>query len=104
MMASKLVGGFIGDRVNKRWLLMGSTISHTIGLLFLANASNMLYVVLFTIFHGIAWGARGLIQNSLRADYFGRKAIGAILGVGSIPVVLAQVISPIITGALFTGT
>lgn len=96
----RLVGGVLGDRMDKRWLLVGSMISHTIGLLLLANATNMFQVVLFTVFHGIAWGTRGLTQNSIRAEYFGRRSIGSILGIGSIPVVLAIVASPIFTAWL----
>ena len=96
----RIIGGLLADRMDKRWLLVGSMIFHTIGLLFLANATNIFMVVLFTIFHGIAWGTRGLTQNSIRAEYFGRKAIGAILGIGSIPVVLAIVVSPIFTAWL----
>ncbi|UCD08972.1 MAG: MFS transporter [Dehalococcoidales bacterium] len=96
----RIAGGVFADRVDKRWLLVGSMISHTIGLLLLANATTMFQIVLFTIFHGIAWGARGLIQNSIRAEYFGRKAIGSILGIASIPVVIAIVVSPIFTAWL----
>jgi sugar phosphate permease len=98
--AGRLIGGILADRMDKRWLLVGSMISHTIGLLFLANATSMFQVVMFTIFHGVAWGARGLTQNSIRADYFGRKSIGIILGLASIPVVFAQVASPIFTAWL----
>jgi MFS family permease len=98
--AGRLVGGYFADRMDKRWVLTGSMISHTIGLLLLANASNMLMVILFTIFHGMAWGARALTQNAIRAEYFGRKAIGIILGIAAIPVVLAQIVSPIITAWL----
>ena len=98
--AGRLIGGVLADRMDKRWLLVGSMISHTIGLLLLANATTMFQIVLFTIFHGVAWGARGLIQNSVRAEYFGRKAIGSILGIASIPVVIAVVVSPIFTAWL----
>lgn len=98
--AGRIIGGVLADRMDKRWLLVGSMISHTIGLLLLANATTMFQIVLFTIFHGIAWGARGLIQNSVRAEYFGRKAIGSILGIASIPVVIAIVVSPIFTAWL----
>jgi sugar phosphate permease len=99
--AGRLIGGILADRMDKRWLLVGSMISHTIGLLLLANATTMFQIVLFTIFHGVAWGARGLIQNSVRAEYFGRKAIGSILGIASIPVVIAIVVSPIFTAWLY---
>ncbi|MBN2075316.1 MAG: MFS transporter [Dehalococcoidales bacterium] len=98
--AGRVIGGVLADRTDKRWLLVGSMISHTIGLLLLANATTMFQIVLFTIFHGVAWGARGLIQNSVRAEYFGRKAIGSILGIASIPVVIAIVVSPIFTAWL----
>lgn len=98
--AGRLIGGVLADRMDKRWLLVGSMISHTIGLLLLANATTMFQIVLFTIFHGVAWGARGLIQNSVRAEYFGRKAIGSILGIANIPVVIAVVVSPIFTAWL----
>ncbi|MBN2239869.1 MAG: MFS transporter [Dehalococcoidales bacterium] len=98
--AGRIAGGILADRMDSRWLLAGSMVLHTIGLLILANASNVFHVVLFCIFHGIAWGARGLIQNSIRAEYFGRKAIGAILGIASIPVVIAIVVSPIFTAWL----
>jgi sugar phosphate permease len=98
--AGRIIGGVLADRMDKRWLLVGSMISHTIGLLLLANATTMFQIVLFTIFHGVAWGARGLIQNSVRAEYFGRKAIGSILGIASIPVVIAIVVSPIFTAWL----
>jgi sugar phosphate permease len=98
--AGRIAGGLLADRMDKRWLLVGSMISHTIGLLMLANATTMFQIVLFTIFHGIAWGARGLIQNSIRAEYFGRKSIGTILGIASIPVVIAIVVSPIFTAWL----
>lgn len=98
--AGRVLGGVLADRMDKRWLLVGSMISHTIGLLLLANATTMFQIVLFTIFHGVAWGARGLIQNSVRAEYFGRKAIGSILGIASVPVVIAIVVSPIFTAWL----
>ncbi|HEY94858.1 MAG TPA: MFS transporter [Dehalococcoidia bacterium] len=98
--AGRVVGGILADRMDKRWLLVGSMVSHTIGLLLLANATTMFQIVLFTIFHGVAWGARGLIQNSIRAEYFGRKSIGSILGIASIPVVIAIVVSPIFTAWL----
>ncbi len=98
--AGRVIGGILADRMDKRWLLVGSMVSHTIGLLLLANATTMFQIVLFTIFHGVAWGARGLTQNSIRAEYFGRKSIGSILGIANIPVVIAVVASPIFTAWL----
>ncbi|MBI2288437.1 MAG: MFS transporter, partial [Chloroflexi bacterium] len=96
----RVVGGFLADRTNKRVLLVVSMLSHTIGLLMLAYATSMLQVFLFTIFHGMGWGARAPTQNAIRAEYFGRKSIGLILGLGSVIVTIASIIAPIFAGWL----
>ena len=96
----RIVGGFLADRSNKRVVLVASMLSHTLGLVMLAYATNMVQVVLFTIFHGLAWGARAPTQNAIRAEYFGRKSIGLILGLGSVVVTIANVGAPIFAGWL----
>jgi MFS family permease len=74
--------------------------SHTLGLIMLAYASTMVQVFLFALFHGLAWGARAPTQNPIRAEYFGRKSIGLILGLGSVVVTVASVSAPIFAGWL----
>ncbi len=96
----RVVGGFLADRINKKILLVTCMLSHTIGLLILTYATNMAQVVLFAIFHGMAWGARAPTQNSIRAEYFGRKSIGLILGLASIMTTVASIIAPIFAGWL----
>ncbi len=98
--AGRLIGGFLADRTSKRMLLAACMLSHTIGLLMLAYASSMVQVYLFTVFHGIAWGARSTIQHAIRGEYFGRKSIGLILGLASVIVTVASVSAPIFAGWL----
>ncbi|MBI4188136.1 MAG: MFS transporter [Chloroflexi bacterium] len=98
--AGRLLGGFLADRINKRLLLVASMLSHSIGLLILTYAANMGQVFLFTVFHGLAWGIRGVTQNAIRAEYFGRKSIGLILGISNIFSTSAQVSAPIFAGWL----
>ncbi len=98
--AGRLVGGFLADRMSKRVVLVACMVAHTVGLLLLAYATSMTHVFLFTIFHGLAWGARTPTQNAIRAEYFGRKSIGLILGVASVLVTVASVIAPIFAGWL----
>ncbi|MFC1899775.1 MFS transporter [Chloroflexota bacterium] len=94
----RVVGGFLADRINKRVVLVACMFSHTLGLLMLAYATSMVYVFSFAIFHGLAWGARVPAQISIRADYFGRKSIGLILGISSIVPTAAAVVAPIFAG------
>ena len=46
----------------------------------LTYASGTAMLVAFAILHGGAWGLRGPFMQALRADYFGRRSIGMILG------------------------
>ena len=96
----RVIGGYLADRVNKRLILVISMVLHTVGLLMLAYAASIAQVILFAIFHGLAWGARAPTQNAIRAEYFGRKSIGLILGLGSVVVTLASVSAPIFAGWL----
>ena len=96
----RVTGGYLADRVNKRLVLVTSMVLHTVGLLMLAYAASIAQVVLFALFHGLAWGARAPTQNAIRAEYFGRKSIGLILGLGSVVVTLASVSAPIFAGWL----
>ncbi|MFC2006107.1 MFS transporter [Chloroflexota bacterium] len=97
-LTGRLGGGFLADRVNKRVLLMACMLSHSIGLLMLTYATSMTQIFLFAMLHGIAWGVRAPTLNAIRADYFGRKSIGFILGISSIAPHIASVIAPIFAG------
>ena len=68
------IGGFLGDRVNKRFTIVGCMNAHMIALFVLAAASSQWMVFLFAIIHGTAWGMRGPLMAAIRADYFGRTS------------------------------
>ena len=57
-------------------------------------------VIAFAVLHGTAWGLRGPFMQAIRADYFGRTAIGMILGLSFMIIVVGQVGGPLIPGML----
>src|SRR6185295_10769748 len=73
-------GSFVGDRYDKRMLSAACMFMHMAGLLSLTYAVNHAMVIAFAVMHGFGWGLRGPFMQALRADYFGRSAIGMILG------------------------
>jgi MFS family permease len=73
-------------------------LAHAAGLLLLTYAMNTTMVVAFAVLHGTAWGLRGPFMQAMRADYFGRSAIGMILGLSFMIIVIGQVGGPIIPG------
>src|SRR5262245_48338046 len=93
-----LLGWVIGDRYRKRLIAGACMLAHALGLLLLTYAVNWLMVVAFAVLHGTAWGLRGPFMQAIRADYFGRSAIGMILGLSFMIIVVGQVGGPIIPG------
>jgi len=93
-------GAWIGDRMDKRLASAGCMLGHSLGLLCLAYAWNPAMVILYAVVHGFAWGLRGPLMQAIRADYFGRSAIGMILGLSFMIVVIGQVGGPMIAGIL----
>jgi sugar phosphate permease len=96
--AGVLLGWAIGDRYRKRLIAAACMLGHALGLLLLAYAVNLAMVIAFAVLHGVAWGLRGPFMQAIRADYFGRSAIGMILGLSFMIIVVGQVGGPVIPG------
>ena len=82
-------------------------LSHMAGLLCLTYApapAGTAMVVAYAVLHGAAWGLRGPFMQAIRADYFGRSAIGMILGLSFMIIVIGQIGGPMIAGMLADAT
>jgi sugar phosphate permease len=95
-----MVGWAIGDRFEKRLIAAACMLMHAAGLLMLTFATGTTMLVAFAVLHGGAWGLRGPFMQAIRADYFGRRSIGMILGLSSVIVVVGQIGGPLIAGVL----
>jgi len=95
-----LVGWAIGDRFEKRFIAAVCMLMHAAGLLMLTYAAGVVMLVAFAVLHGGAWGLRGPFMQAIRADYFGRRSIGMILGLSSAIVVVGQIGGPMLAGVL----
>ena len=98
------IGWVIGDRYDKRRLSAGCMLMHMVGLLCLTYATSPAMVIAFAVLHGSSWGLRGPFMQAIRADYFGRSAIGMILGLSFMIVVLGQIGGAMISGILADAT
>lgn len=103
-MCGNLSGGFLGDRVNKRVLLVTCMVMHCVGLLILSHAVNLWMVIAFTLIHGLAWGWRGPQMTAIRADYFGRSSFGKIMGASNMIIIIGTILGPIIAGFMYDRT
>lgn len=94
-----MVGWAIGDRFDKRRISAACMLAHAAGLLLLTHALHMWMLVAFAVLHGTAWGLRGPFMQAIRADFFGRAAIGMILGLSYMIIIIGQMGGPLIAGA-----
>lgn len=95
-----VLGAMVGDRWEKRVVAAGCMLAHGAGLLLLTYASHPAMLVGFALLHGGAWGLRGPFMQALRADYFGLRSIGMILGLSAAIIAIGQVAGPLIAGAM----
>jgi sugar phosphate permease len=95
-----MLGWAIGERFEKRLIAAACMLMHMLGLLSLTYAAGAAWVVAFAALHGVAWGLGGPFMHAIRADYFGRSAIGMILGLSFMIIVIGQVGGPMIAGML----
>jgi sugar phosphate permease len=95
-----IAGGFLGDRFSKRVICALCLAGHGSALLLVANATSLPMVVGFAVLHGLAWGVRGPMMQSIRADYFGRAAFGVIIGLSSMITTFGNTLGPLIAGTL----
>ena len=92
------LGWLLGDRYDKRFIAAACMLGHGVGLLLLTYAVAWPMVLAFAALHGTAWGLRGPFMQALRADYFGRSAIGMILGLSFMVIMVGQIGGPMIAG------
>jgi len=95
------LGGFLGDRFSKRALCAFCMIGHFVGLMAVTYATNVYWLIIFVLGHGLGWGIRGPLMVALRADYFGPHSFGTIMGISSLIVMIGMTTGPIFCGWMF---
>ena len=97
---SKLVWGFLAEKVAIKYLTAASLIGSASGLLILIQASTIKGVLLFGVIYGLTRGAWAVVQSLIWADYFGRAFLGSIRGFVSPIQGLSAIFGPLFAGWL----
>lgn len=106
VIGGQLCGGWIGDRIDKRLIMVLCMWMHAAALILFAHADSRFGSTVFAIVHGTAWGVRGTLINAIRADYFGRASYATISGFASLIIMIGMTVGPLFAGFLhdLTGT
>jgi len=71
---ARLGGGFLGDRVDPKWLLVGAQAMLVAGLLALASATTGPLMLLYAVGTGVGFGLTVLAVTVLLLNYYGRRS------------------------------
>ncbi len=99
-MLGQISGGFLGDRFDKRGITVVCMMMHAAALVLVAYFNNLLAIGAFAVLHGLGWGIRGPLMQAIRADYFGARDFGKIMGWSSMVVMIGTVSGPFVAGWL----
>ncbi|WP_155669234.1 MFS transporter [Ornithinibacillus caprae] len=89
------VSGFITDKIQTNYLLVVIFLIEIVLLLMLLITNNILMAILFGTLWGIANGLERIGLNVIWPNYFGRKYIGSINGVGVTMGVIGSSLGPL---------
>lgn len=99
----RLSFGYLGDYVKKRYLIAIALAFQTLGLFIfsLITADSLWLIVLFLLIYGPGYGGPIPVRMAMRADYFGTKHFGAIMGLSATISMVGGIISPVLAGWIF---
>ena len=93
--------GWLGDRVDKRYLLAFAFVLQSMGFLTLAFVKSFWMVAPFLLFFGPGYGGSVPLRPALLADHFGRRNFGTILGLSQTVIAPGAMLGPLVAARIF---
>jgi MFS family permease len=97
----RYVFNMLSSRISAQKLLTLSVGAQALGILVLVQASALVWLILYVVIYGSAYGAFSPLRASVMADHFGRRAYGAITAVQGAPVAACAALGPLAVGWLY---
>jgi sugar phosphate permease len=99
--ASRPVWGFLGERIQPRYLLGGSMIVTAFSVAVFLNIGSLGLLIGYMIVAGVSMGGFLILQSLLTANYFGRAHLGAVTTMMRPAAMVTGALSPLLIGALY---
>ncbi len=100
-LAGRLGLGWLGDLVDRRYLLALTVFLQAVGLVILAFVSSFWMVVPFLMVFGPAYGSGIVLRPALLAQYFGRRYFGTIQGLQQAVTAGGGIVGPYLAAWIF---
>ena len=99
-LVGQVSGGVLGDRFSKARISAVCMLGHFIALIMMAVAGGGLVIAFAAVLHGLSWGVRGPLMMAIRADFYGMRNFGTIMGYSSVLVMVGPLLGPALAGGL----
>ena len=93
--------GWLGDRFNKKWLLIILLSMQPIAIFFLMRVRFFTDIIPFVLLYSIAYGGTMVVKAIIIGDYFGRKNYGTIFGAIQGLSTFGGIAGPLIAGLVY---
>ena len=104
IVATKMMWGILGERIQVRYLLAASYIVAAATMLVMVLVDGGPLIMLFPVLYAVGGGAMAPLSGLMWANYFGRGSLGAIRGVFLPVTQVLGAISPVFAGYVFDTT
>ena len=104
VIVGKPIWGFLGEKVQVRYLMMASFVVAAGGMLVLVVVKSGPFIFLFPVVYGVGVSGFLPLMNLMWANYFGRASLGTIRG-AVLPITQITIaLSPVFAGYIFDTT
>ena len=93
--------GWLGDKIDKRYLLASALLLQALGLIIFAYTRSLSYAIAFLVVFGPGFGGVIVLRVSIQAEYFGRKAFGSIQGLSQAILMGGTILGPFFAGWVY---
>tara|TARA_B100001123_G_scaffold449637_1_gene615813 strand:+ start:14567 stop:15982 length:1416 start_codon:yes stop_codon:yes gene_type:complete len=90
----RLIGGFLGDMIGAKKLLVTAFLAQAFSVVLFALASSFIFSGVAALIFGVAFGARGTLLIMLRGEIFGRDSFARLSGLMDLLTMFGVVIAP----------
>ncbi len=97
----RFILGWLTSRVDTRYLMALALLLQALGLLALANTQGLGLAAIFVGLFGPGYGGVITLRLTMQAEYFGRKAFGAIQGIMMAVLISGTMATPLLAGYCF---
>ncbi len=100
----RLGGGLLNDKFGTKIINILSVLLLAVSCLILANAQTLWHVYLFVALYAPSYGCSAATMPAIKADYFGTRSYGSILGLSGMVQMAGSMMGPLYAAWMFDTT